>query len=279
MRRVSRRRPSVPRRCRRRPGHPAGPGMAGDVVGGVGRPGEDEPARAPRVVAGAPHPVPCLRRQMPLVDEQRVRPVAQRERAVLGMVAGAGVLVQKHLAVGEAAGRGGLATAASSLDEHRRHQAEAPLDLGVDHPACVLELVGQNAHTASARGWLDGLRQDDLTNCSYAILAIAAILFDCLRTIGMLGVPGAGLALRRPARGGAVGGRFGSTGSARPDRTASRASDARNRYIMRSTRTQHRPASRHVNDHGRVFGTHTPPPEPGGAPVRGERLGVFPHGS
>ena len=27
---------------------------------------------------------------------------------------------------------------------------------------------------------------------------------------------------------------------------------ARNRYIMRSTRTQHRPASRQVNDHGRV---------------------------
>ena len=30
---------------------------------------------------------------------------------------------------------------------------------------------------------------------------------------------------------------------------------ARNRYIMRSTRTQHRPASRQVNDHGGVSGT------------------------
>ena len=31
----------------------------------------------------------------------------------------------------------------------------------------------------------------------------------------------------------------------------------RNRYMMRYTRTQHRPASRHVNDHGRVsHGTH-----------------------
>ena len=42
----------------------------------------------------------------------------------------------------------------------------------------------------------------------------------------------------------------------RPDRTASRASDARNRYKIRYTRTQHRPASRQVNDHGRVSGTH-----------------------
>ena len=30
----------------------------------------------------------------------------------------------------------------------------------------------------------------------------------------------------------------------------------RNRYEIRDTRTQHRPASRQVNDHGRVFGTH-----------------------
>ena len=30
----------------------------------------------------------------------------------------------------------------------------------------------------------------------------------------------------------------------------------RNRYEIRYTRTQHRPASRQVNDHGRVFGTH-----------------------
>ena len=43
----------------------------------------------------------------------------------------------------------------------------------------------------------------------------------------------------------------------RPERTASRASDARNRYKIRYTRIQHRPASRHVNDHGRVFGTHS----------------------
>ena len=31
----------------------------------------------------------------------------------------------------------------------------------------------------------------------------------------------------------------------------------RNRYKIRYTRTQHRPASRQVNDHGRVSGTHT----------------------
>ena len=30
-----------------------------------------------------------------------------------------------------------------------------------------------------------------------------------------------------------------------------------NRYMMRYTRTQHRPASPQVNDHGRVSGTHT----------------------
>ena len=42
----------------------------------------------------------------------------------------------------------------------------------------------------------------------------------------------------------------------RPDRTASRASDANNRYKIRYTRTQHRPASRQVNYHGRVSGTH-----------------------
>ena len=32
----------------------------------------------------------------------------------------------------------------------------------------------------------------------------------------------------------------------------------RNRYEIRDTRTQHRPASRQVNDHGRVSGTHKP---------------------
>ena len=42
----------------------------------------------------------------------------------------------------------------------------------------------------------------------------------------------------------------------RPDRTVSRASDARNRYKIRYTRTQHRPPSSRVNDHGRVSGTH-----------------------
>ena len=31
----------------------------------------------------------------------------------------------------------------------------------------------------------------------------------------------------------------------------------RNRYEIQYTRTQHRPASRQVNDHGRVLGTHT----------------------
>ena len=48
----------------------------------------------------------------------------------------------------------------------------------------------------------------------------------------------------------------------RPDRTVSRASDARNRYKIRYTTNQHRPASRQVNDHGRVSGTHTPSPTP-----------------
>ncbi len=43
----------------------------------------------------------------------------------------------------------------------------------------------------------------------------------------------------------------------RPDRTVSRASDARNRYKIRYTRTQYRPAPRQVNDHGRVSDTHT----------------------
>ena len=42
----------------------------------------------------------------------------------------------------------------------------------------------------------------------------------------------------------------------RPDRTVSRASDATNRYKIRYTTNQHRPASRQVNDHGRVSGTH-----------------------
>ena len=42
----------------------------------------------------------------------------------------------------------------------------------------------------------------------------------------------------------------------RPDRTVSRASDARNRYKIRYTTNQHRPPSRHVNDHDRVSGTH-----------------------
>ena len=42
----------------------------------------------------------------------------------------------------------------------------------------------------------------------------------------------------------------------RPDRTASRASDARNRYKTRYTRNQDRLASLQVNAHDRVFGTH-----------------------
>ena len=33
----------------------------------------------------------------------------------------------------------------------------------------------------------------------------------------------------------------------------------RNRYEIRYTRTQHRPASRQVNDHGRVSGTYVCP--------------------
>ena len=36
-------------------------------------------------------------------------------------------------------------------------------------------------------------------------------------------------------------------------------SGTRNRYEIRYTRTQHRRASRQVNDHGRVSGTHVCP--------------------
>ena len=52
----------------------------------------------------------------------------------------------------------------------------------------------------------------------------------------------------------------------RPDRTVSRASDARNRYKIRYTTNQHRPASRQVNDHGRVSGTHRAPAGPEATP-------------
>ena len=44
----------------------------------------------------------------------------------------------------------------------------------------------------------------------------------------------------------------------RPDRTVSRASDARNRYKIRYTRIQDRPSSLQVNAHDRVFGTPQP---------------------
>ena len=58
----------------------------------------------------------------------------------------------------------------------------------------------------------------------------------------------------------------------RPDRTVSRASDATNRYKIRYTRTQHRPTSRQVNNHGRVSGTHRAsargPRDPGCASCR-----------
>ena len=37
--------------------------------------------------------------------------------------------------------------------------------------------------------------------------------------------------------------------------------ETRKRYEIRYTRTQHRPPSRQVNDHGRVSGTHTTHPE------------------
>ena len=43
----------------------------------------------------------------------------------------------------------------------------------------------------------------------------------------------------------------------------------RNRYEIRDTRTQHRPASRQVNDHGRVSGTHRLPQSGVGLKRRG----------
>ena len=42
----------------------------------------------------------------------------------------------------------------------------------------------------------------------------------------------------------------------RRERTARRTSATNKRYMRRYTRTQHRPPSRQVNDHGRVSGTH-----------------------
>ena len=53
----------------------------------------------------------------------------------------------------------------------------------------------------------------------------------------------------------------------RPERTVSRASDARNRYKIRYTRNQDRPSSLQVNAHGRVFGTHRHP-----GPVTAQRM-------
>ena len=51
-------------------------------------------------------------------------------------------------------------------------------------------------------------------------------------------------------------GTFPSASLERPDRTVSRASDARNRYKIRYTRNQERLASLQVKTHDRVFGTH-----------------------
>ena len=45
----------------------------------------------------------------------------------------------------------------------------------------------------------------------------------------------------------------------------------RNRYKIRYTRTQHRPASRQVNDHGQVSGTHRASPD-SGAPAASAAL-------
>ena len=47
-----------------------------------------------------------------------------------------------------------------------------------------------------------------------------------------------------------------SRSSERREPTARRTSATKKRDMMRYTKTQHRPASRHVNDHGRVSGTH-----------------------
>ena len=75
-----------------------------------------------------------------------------------------------------------------------------------------------------------------------------------------MAVEGFGICLAKDAARAALpkrssdGSRIGSF--ERPDRTVSRASDARNRYKIRYARTQHRPASRQVSDHGRVSGTH-----------------------
>ena len=43
----------------------------------------------------------------------------------------------------------------------------------------------------------------------------------------------------------------------RRERIVRRTSATKKRDMMRYTKAQHRPASRHVNDHGRVSGTHT----------------------
>ena len=60
-------------------------------------------------------------------------------------------------------------------------------------------------------------------------------------------------------------GTFPSASLERPDRTVSRASDARNRYKIRYTRNQERLASLQVKTHDRVFGTHR---------LRRERVGA-----
>ena len=62
----------------------------------------------------------------------------------------------------------------------------------------------------------------------------------------------------------------------RRDRTARRTSAPKKRYAMRYTNTQHRPASRQVNDHGRVSGTHTQKEVSAHyGPLAGERASVL----
>jgi len=146
-------------------------GGARDILVFVGeRPGEHEPPRTLQVVAGPSHPVPYLRGELPLVDQQREGASAEGQGTVGGVAPGVDILVQQEFPIGHATCGGGLPASARTLDQQGRHQSQAPCDLVVHDPRPVVESIGQNAHR-DLRGNGDGygLRPLYLNACSMIV--------------------------------------------------------------------------------------------------------------
>lgn len=82
--------------------------MAGVVICGISRSGEDESAWSLQVVADTAYPIPDSRSKLPFVDQYRERPVVQWQCGVLGMAPGCGIFVEQQFTAGKPARGGGF---------------------------------------------------------------------------------------------------------------------------------------------------------------------------